>query len=268
MYNVSAMPVTQKAIGILNPLAVVLSAATAWHSMRAEFLAALLLTAYSAAGLAQEDGSADDELIDPRGTWNCIFYGNPALGDERVLLSFAPDQSTLMAKPSEDEARPWIPLSRWEMENDFLSFTDSRSGREFQANLRRSTLGGEWRTLNLLGGWWCSEARENVDLSIFSDEQEPSSAMLVPLITAVTATPSYPRQAIREAIEGRVVLCFEVDPDGEVRNPEFIELSDEIFRAASLDALMSSRYQPWPVRDDAALRPACRSFVYSLEYAF
>ncbi len=263
------MRVTQTATSLLDREALVLSAAIARHGMRAKILAALLLTAYSAAGLAQEeDGSADDELIDPRGTWNCIFYGNPALGDERVLLSFAPDQSTLIAKPSEDEARPWAPLSRWQVEDDFLSFTDSRSGREFQANLRRSTLGGEWRTLNLLGGWWCSEARERVDLGIFADEQEPSPAMMVPLVTAVTATPTYPRQAIREAIEGRVVICFEVDSSGEVRNPEFIELSDDIFRAASLDSLMSSRYQPWPDRGDAALRPACRSFVYSLEYAF
>ena len=245
-----------------------MSAAIDRPGMRAKILAALLLTAYSAAGLAQEGRSTDDDLIDPRGTWNCIFYGNPALGDERVLLSFAPDQSTLMAKPSEDEARPWVPLSRWQVEDDFLSFTDSRSGREFQADLRRSTLGGEWRTLNLLGGWWCSEARERVDLGIFADEQKPSPAMMVPLVIAVTATPSYPRQAIREAIEGRVVICFEVDPSGEVRNPEFIELSDDIFRAASLDSLMSSRYQPWTDRGAAALRPACRSFVFSLEYAF
>ena len=262
------MPVTQKATSFLKRQALVLSAASARHSMRAKVLAALLLTAYTAVCLAQDDRSADGELIDPRGTWNCILYGNPALGDERVLLSFAPDQSTLMAKPSEDEARPWIPLSRWQVEKDLLSFTDSRSGREFQASLRRSTLGGEWRTLNLLGGWWCSEARENVDLSLFADEQEQSPAMLVPLVTAVAATPAYPRQAIREAIEGRVVICFEVDSSGEVHNPEFIELSDEIFRAASLDALMSSRYRPWPEPDDAALRPACRSFVYSLEYAF
>ena len=218
--------------------------------------------------MVQEDPSANGELIDPRGTWNCILYGNPALGDERVLLSFAPDQSTLMAKPSEDVARPWMPLSRWQVEEDLLSFTDSRSGRDFEASLRRSTLGGEWRTLNLLGGWWCSETQEDVALGIFVEAPERSAAMMVPLVTAVSVTPSYPRQAIREAIEGRVVLCFEVDPNGEVQNPEFIELSDEIFRAASLDSLMSSRYQPWPEGGATALRPACRSFVYQLDYAF
>ena len=107
-----------------------------------------------------------------------------------------------------------------------------------------------------------------VDLSIFAADTEESSSSLVPLVTAVMATPAYPRQAIREAIEGRVVICFEVDRNGEVHNPEFIELSNEIFRAASLDALMGSRYQPWFKRGDQALRPACRSFVYRLDYAF
>lgn len=237
-------------------------------NMRAKVLAALLLTAYCAVGLVQENGPEDGGLIDPRGTWSCVLYGNPALGDERVLLNFAPDQSTLMAKRSEDAARPWFPLSRWQVESDLLSFTDSRSGREYQASLRRSTLGGEWRTLNLLGGWWCTEAREEVDLGIYVEAREQPRSMLIPLVTAVMATPAYPRQAIRDAIEGRVVLCFEVDSKGEIRNPEFLELSDEIFRATSLDALMSSRYQPWLERGDEILRPVCRSFVYRLDYAF
>jgi len=144
----------------------------------------LLLVACSAPGQAQQDWSPDEGVIDPRDTWTCVLYGNPALGDERVLLSFAPDQSTLMAKPSVDDARPWAPLSRWQVEDEILSFRDSRTGRDFQANLRRSTLGGEWRTLNLLGGWWCSEAREEVDLGIFAAAEDESRAMLVPLIPA------------------------------------------------------------------------------------
>jgi hypothetical protein len=236
--------------------------------LRAAFLLAVFVSAYAAPGLAQENPADEFELIDPRRTWSCVVYGNPALGDERILLSFAPDQSTLMAKPSADANRPWAPLSQWSIEDETLSFSDSRSGRNFQANLRRSTLGGEWRTLNLLGGWWCSKAAEEVELSIFADSDDGSRNELVPLIPARMATPSYPRQAIREAIEGRVVICFEVDSSGSVLNPEFIELSDEIFRATSLDALMSSSYQPWSQSSDQLMRPACRSFVYSLEYAF
>ena len=218
--------------------------------------------------MAQEDWSEDPDLLDPRGTWTCVLFGNPALGDERALLSFAPDHSTLIAKPNENEARRWSPLSRWQVEDEILSFSDSRTGRDFEASLRRSTLGGDWRTLNLLGGWWCSATGEEVDLGIFAETEDQSRAMWVPLIPAVMATPAYPRQAIREAIQGRVVLCFEVDPNGNVRNPEFVELSDEIFRANSLDALMSSQYQPWFERSNAAVRPACRSFIYRLDRIF
>jgi len=228
----------------------------------------VLIAAYAAPGLAQEVRPEEVDVIDPRRSWSCVVYGNPALGDERVLLNFAPDQSTLMAKPSVDPDRPWFPLSQWSIEDETLSFSDSRSGREFQANLRRSTLGGEWRTLNLLGGWWCSEATEEVELSIFADTEDGSRTMLTPLIPAVMATPSYPRVAIREATEGRVVICFEVEASGRVLNPEFVELSDEIFRATSLDALMSSSYRSWSESSSMLTRPACRSFVYSLEYAF
>ncbi len=227
----------------------------------------LLLLAYFVPGLTQIV-ELDDGLLDPRATWSCVFYGNPALGDERVLLSFAPDQSTLMAKPSEDAARPWSPLSQWQVEEDVLSFRDSRTGREFEANLSRSTLGGSWQTLTLLGGWWCTEAGEDVDLGIFAAEGDQSRRVMAPLIPAVMATPAYPRQAIREAREGRVVICFEVGPSGQVQDPEFVELSDDIFRAASLDALMTSSYQPWSDRSYEPSRPACRSFIFRLDQIF
>ncbi len=210
----------------------------------------------------------DDGLLDPRGTWSCVLFGNPALGDERVLLSFAPDQSTLMAKPNENAARPWSPLSRWQIEEDLLTFRDSRTGREFEASLSRSTLGGSWKTLTLLGGWWCIEAEEGVDLGIFAAQEDESREVMAPLIPAVMATPAYPRQAIREATQGRVVICFEVDPDGRVHDPEFVELSNDIFRATSLDALMTSSYRPWRENSRAVSRPACRSYIFRLDRIF
>ncbi len=210
----------------------------------------------------------DDGLIDPRSTWSCVIYGNPALGDERVLLNFAPDQSTLMARPSDNESRPWSPLSPWQIQDDVLSFRDSRTGRVFEANLERTTLGGSWKTLTLLGGWWCTETAENVDLGIFASGRDRSRSVMAPLIPAVVATPRYPRRAIRDALEGRAVICFEVDPNGQVRAPEFIELTDEVFRAPSLDALMTSSYQPLSGGSPDSPRPACRSFLYRLDQIF
>ena len=194
--------------------------------------------------------------------WNCILYGDPETGDERVIFNFGPDGSTRMARPGEAVQRPWSPLSGWEVEEGQLRFTDSRTQRRFAAQLGRPTLGGEWRTLTLFGGWWCSEAEAEVASGLLTSPTGPPTAMTQPLIPEVMATPAYPIRAVREAKQGRAVVCFEVDATGTVRDPQFIELTDEIFRGPSLDALMLSRYQGW---SGGGHRPACRSFVYVLD---
>jgi len=232
-------------------------------------LGAALLISFTTVSFAQDDPwSQDSGLLDPRGTWTCVFFGNPAIGDERALLSFAPDQSTLMAIPEEDSLRPWLPLSRWQLEDETFTFSDSRNGRAFEANLRRTTLGGDWRATNLRGGWWCTATGDGIELGIFADPNDRTRETLVPLIPMVMARPAFPRQAIRGAVEGRVVICFVVDPTGNVRDPEFVELTEEIFRAASLDSLMSSSYRPWLESGDEKPRPACRSFLYLLDKTF
>ena len=65
------------------------------------------------------------------------------------------------------------------------------------------------------------------------------------------------------AKQGRVVTCFLVDSAGSIVSPEIIELSDEMFREPTLIALSRSRYEPR--RTDAALRPSCRSYTFSLD---
>jgi len=209
-------------------------------------------------------------MLDPIGTWRCVLYGNPTLGDERVLLSFGPDQSSRMARGTEGGAPTWLSLTPWQVEDGSITFTDSRSGRGFSANLNRDVLSGEWRTLNLLGGWWCAAAGVDsgpgVDILDESGGGGPETTKR--LIPEVMATPSFPLQAIREAKEGRVLLCFVVDPSGEVFDPEFVELSDDLFRAPSLDALMRSRYKSWNPRTEGGSRPACRSFIYRLDYRY
>jgi hypothetical protein len=222
--------------------------------------AALALT--PGAGFAQQAGSGAGNLLDPIGVWSCVVYGNPALGDERVLLSFAPDQSVRTARNQGQGTPVWASSSRWEVQATTLEFTDSRSGRRFSADLTRARLGGEWRTLNLLGGWWCSPADDAAPVGAAADAEN-----FISLIPEVMGTPTYPIRAIREAKEGRVVLCFVVSAAGEVFDPEFLELSDEIFRAPSLDALMRSRYRAWDSRRGES-RPACRSFIYRLDYVF
>jgi hypothetical protein len=209
--------------------------------------------------------------LDPVGTWRCVVYGHPTFGDERVVLSFAPDQSARIARSADGGTPTWSPMSRWQVENGLMSFADTRTGRKFTADLERETLSGEWRTLSQLGGWWCaaSDADEGPGVDILSTVGESETGEPTKrLIPYIMATPTFPRRAVRQAKEGRVVLCFVVEPSGEIFEPEFVELSDEIFRATSLDALMRSRYQPWDPRADGGARPACRSFIYRLDYRY
>ncbi len=217
-----------------------------------------------------QSGAASDAVIDPIGMWRCVLYGNPEFGDERILLRFLPDQSTRMARLSQAGTPSWLPLSDWQSAEDELSFTDTRTGRRFSAALSRTTLSGEWRTLNQLGGWWCSaaDAADGSGIDILDEERGTERQATRRLIPEVMATPTFPRQAVRDAREGRVVLCFVVEPDGEIYEPEFVELSHEIFRASSLDALMRSRYKSWDPRHEGGARPACRSFIYKLDYIY
>jgi hypothetical protein len=198
--------------------------------------------------------------VDPVGTWSCIIYGHPSLGDERVVLRFDPNGDVRLSRmDATGEASRWTPLSGWEVQRKRLLFTDYSTGRAFSADLDYATLGGTWDDARRNGGWWCTPAtlRSSGEIDV------PSVLPLPPLVAAVTATPWYPRAAVRRAKEGHAVVCFLVGSDGFIRDPEFIELSDEDFRLPSLGALSRSRYAAW--NDGVPVRPACRSFEYHLD---
>ena len=189
-----------------------------------------------------------------------MLYGHPDFGDERVLFNFAPNGSVRLARQDGEDIRPWIPLNGWRVEREAMTFSDFRSGRQFQADLRRQTLGGSWRTQTLVGGWWCT-AMDAVPLPAI--ETEKPAHVMPPLIPEITSTPRYPLQAIRDAKQGRAVTCFFVDAQGLIVQPELVELSDEVFRAPILLALARSRYQGW--KDERVLRPGCRSYIFKLD---
>ena len=180
--------------------------------------------------------------VEPVGLWNCVVYGHPAFGDERIYLSFEDDGAAQLARQDENGMRPWEALPGWFVERDEMTFRDPRTGREFHADLSRTTLGGDWRTPTLIGGWWCTA----MDPALIKAPDTTKRAKPLPrLVPAMTATPRYPLQAIREAKQGKAVTCFLVDASGEIVQPEIIELSDEVFRAPILAALSHSRYQGW-----------------------
>ncbi|MGD2167001.1 MAG: energy transducer TonB, partial [Gammaproteobacteria bacterium] len=88
-------------------------------------------------------------------------------------------------------------------------------------------------------------------------------AVMPRLIVDTMASPWYPRPAIRQAKEGYAVACFLVNPDGFVRDPHFLELSDPLFEQPARGALQRSHYQSWD--ESLPSRPACRTFDFHLD---
>lgn len=189
------------------------------------------------------------------------MYGHPAFGDEHVLLRLSADGTVAQAREGNDDNRAWDPLSNWLADDDgSITFSDSQTGRQFAADLTRATLGGGWRTVTLVGGWWCTSLDDAAFAGILVREK---GALMPPLVPTRTATPSYPLEAIRQAKQGRAVTCFFVDATGGIIKPEMIELSDEVFRAPTLTALARSQYHGW---DDAGVvRPGCRTYIFRLD---
>lgn len=197
--------------------------------------------------------------VEPVGTWSCVVWGHPEFGDERLLVNFGRGGLARLARVELDAVPAWSGSTPWVAEGRELKFSDPQTGRQYSADLRRDNLGGTWRTLTRTGGWWCSES----DVVVVPERSDERAAALPPVLPLVTATPRYPVEAIRLAKQGRVVACFMVDAGGNIIRPEFIELSDEVFRGPTLAALQRSRYQPRAA--DSQLRPSCRSYTFSLE---
>lgn len=176
-----------------------------------------------------------------------------------MLLNFTEQGVARVGRIESESVPSWSGLTPWVREGRQIRFSDPKTGRQYSADLRSETLGGTWRTLTATGGWWCAES----ELDVVPESIEERAAALPPVLPLVTATPRYPIEAIRQAKQGRVVTCFLVDAAGTIVKPEIIELSDEVFREPTLAALARSRYEPRP--DDAALRPSCRTYTYSLD---
>jgi hypothetical protein len=202
---------------------------------------------------------AEAARLEPVGTWGCVVYGHPDFGDQRVLLHFAASGAARIARVDGDKTGPWSALTGWFLDGTSLEFSDPQTGRQFNADLRRATLGGSWRTFANVGGWWCSALDSGAAPPEITSQRQP----LPPLVPVTTAIPYYPVQAVRLAKQGHAVTCFFVDSEGLVRDAELIELSDEIFREPVLSALRRSRYKGWA--DVATLRPGCRSYTFKLD---
>ncbi|MDX1694912.1 MAG: TonB family protein [Ketobacteraceae bacterium] len=61
----------------------------------------------------------------------------------------------------------------------------------------------------------------------------------------VKVPPQYPRRALRNGVEGYVVVSFTVTTDGSVRDPKIVEARPEgAFEQAAINAVLKFKYKP------------------------
>lgn len=64
-----------------------------------------------------------------------------------------------------------------------------------------------------------------------------------PLVAIVRVQPSYPVRAAQQALEGWVIVQYDVNPDGTVGNVAVVKSSNRIFEDAAIKAAMRFRYK-------------------------
>jgi len=69
--------------------------------------------------------------------------------------------------------------------------------------------------------------------------------------TVERVAPEYPRGAERRGIEGRVVVAYAIDENGQVIDAQVVESTPEgVFDRAAINAIESWRYAPASARTD------------------
>jgi hypothetical protein len=199
---------------------------------------------------------------DPVGVWSCVVYGDRIRGDERTILLLAEDGGTFWSVQVGGSLTAWRQLEDWNARGSRFEFIDPRTRRGYTADLERTSLGGLWVDDGRAGGWWCARRPEPVAAVTDSLGRSSPELFTPSLVPNVMASPRYPLQAIREAKEGRAVACFIVDANGVVRDPEILEISDDIFVEPTRLAMLRSSYRP-STRVQIS-RPGCREFAYEL----
>lgn len=104
--------------------------------------------------------------------------------------------------------------------------------------------------------------------SVDLNEEEISTGMEVDAPARVLRAfpPQYPYDALENHIEGRVLVQFVVDTDGDVQEPEILEADPEgFFEQSSLDAIMLYKFEP-AVKDGMPVNSfATLPMVYELD---
>lgn len=226
----------------------------------------MLVGALAAAAPLELLVAARDQL-DPAGVWACVTYGHErASRDMRFLVHMTSTGTGGFSIQTTRSAGEWITIFPWSPERNELAFTESETGRSFTADLTRATFAGRWSTPVDSGGWWCARRVGGTEAAAHAVPGSAVEYFVPPLVPDVSATPRYPRDAVRAAAEGYAVACFFVDAGGTILEPEVVELSHEHFRTPTLIATYASRYRPWP--NGTGVRPGCRTYSYNLDKTY
>jgi hypothetical protein len=213
-----------------------------------------------------ESTGAARAVLDPAGVWACVTYGHERTRDMRFLVHIAATGAGgSFSLQTMRSAAEWTAIFPWRPEKNELAFTESETGRSFTADLTRATFAGTWSTPVDSGGWWCAR-RGGTTAAAAPAVGAAVEYFVPPLIPDVSATPRYPRAAVREATQGYSVACFFVGADGTILEPEVVEVSHEHFRTPTLIATYASRYRPWP--NGGGVRPGCRTYSFQLDKMF
>ena len=79
-------------------------------------------------------------------------------------------------------------------------------------------------------------------LGTFSGEGMSGYSELIPL---VRIAPQYPRQALRDGIQGVVVFEVTINPDGSVKSAKLVSAKPRgVFEAAAMSAIMKWKFKP------------------------
>lgn len=79
-----------------------------------------------------------------------------------------------------------------------------------------------------------------------------------PLVALLCPSPTYPPAALRQGLEGHVVVEFDVAADGLVGNIQIVESSDPVFNKAAIKAAQRFRFKPRVVDGTPLSTPGTR----------
>lgn len=225
-------------------------------------------------------GHAEESVVHPalRGIWRCDV--SPETGEPEVLwFNFAPNGAQQWMDGPENGSSGWSEPFAWDKNDHRLSWAGQSGKRYYRGELSEGTIEGALFHDDIFSdaaGHFRCKATEGVPVR---QDNAESAAVDLPAPADKTNTgvepqpkptpkrmvaPGYPEQALLQEVEGRVIVCFDVDTRGRVVEPVIMESTNAVFNEPVLKALARSRYEPARHEGKAVPSHSCRIFKFWL----